>query len=252
MASCVVCLVADGKGLRACACTNLIHVQCLVGMLEYNYKRCRVCQQPFTAESVLVAHRSELARPEIFGPLMKFCASATTAGREYESSAMLSMVPADCLRDMDLAQYLFERGRCLVLRKRLAAAENNFGHALGLLRKRKNLERSVRPLAWALTALAEVQIDQSKLEEAARSLHEVILLTPRLPAEVAEGVMRVVALYALAGGDLRQHAKALKTINEIVREECPCPVGRAAAYLEMNLAEATACEGAILELSGTS
>jgi hypothetical protein len=217
-------------------------------MLEHNYMRCRVCLQTFTPESLLAARRSQLSRPEIFGPLLDFCSAATTAGRDHESFAILATVPADCLGDIDMAQFLYERGRCLVLRKRFTAAENNFAHALGLLRKHP--ECSVRPLAWTLTALAAARIDQSKLNEAAGSLHDAVLLTPRLPAEVAEGVMRVVARYCLVRGDVCRHAKALKTINDIVREECPCPVRRATAYLEMKLGEAAACEE-FLELAET-
>jgi hypothetical protein len=121
-------------------------------------------------------------------------------------------------------------------------------HALGLLRKHP--ECSIRPLAWTLTSLAAARIEQLKLNEAAASLHDAVLLTPRLPAEVAEGVMRVVAQYCLARNDVRQHARALRTIHEIVREECPCPVKRATVYLEMRLGEAAACEE-VLETAGT-
>ena len=60
------------------------------------------------------------------------------------------------------------------------------------------------------------------------------------------GVMRVVAKYCLARGDAYQHAKALKTINEIVQEGCPCPVGRAVAFLEMKIGEEAACEKVIV------
>ena len=237
---CVVCLAADGRGMRACACNNVIHAQCLVGMLEHHYKRCRVCLQPFTPESLLAAARYKLSRPDIFGTLMAFCSAATTASHDNESFAILVTVPADCLGDVDLAQYLYERGRCLAKRRRFDAAENNFVHALRLLRKHP--ECSIRPLAWALSSLAAARLDLSKLNEAAGSLQEAVLLMPRLPAEVAEGVMRVVARYCLLRGDVCRHAKALKTINDIVRKGCPCPVSRATAYLEMRLGEAAACE----------
>ena len=90
----------------------------------------------------------------------------------------------------------------------------------------------------------------NKLNDAAGNLHDVILLTPHLSGEVAEAVMRVVARYCLARGDMRRHAEALKTVNDIVREECPCPVGRAAAYLEMKLGQAAACEE-VLDAPGT-
>ena len=95
-----------------------------------------------------------------------------------------------------------------------------------------------------------MRIDQSKLNAAAGSLHDAVLLTPKLPAEVAEGVMRVVAQSCLARGDVRRHARALRTIHQIVHEESPCPVSREDAYLEMRLGEAAACEE-VLEASGT-
>ena len=142
--------------------------------------------------------------------------------------------------DDDHAQFLFERGRVLALQNRYSAAEYNFQHALVLLRKHP--ECAVEPLALTLASLATAQIDLNKLNQAAVSLQEVILMTPRLPADIAEVVMRVVARYCLARGDVRRHAMALKTINEIIREECPCPVGRATAYLEMRLGQAAACD----------
>jgi hypothetical protein len=147
------------------------------------------------------------------------------------------MLPASTLGEIDLAQFLFERGRVLALRTRYSAAEYNFQHALGLLRK-QHPACPAKPLALALLSLAAVQIDLNKLNQAARHLNDIILMTPRLPADVAEISMRVVARYCLARGDVQQHAKALHTINEIVREECPCPVGRAVAYLEMKVGEA--------------
>ena len=160
-------------------------------------------------------------------------------GCESESFAILATIPSDCLDDKNLAQYLYERGRCLAQRHHFAMAEKSFVHAYSLFRKHP--EWSVQPLAWALTALAAAQIEQSKLNAAARSLHEVVLLTPRLPADVAEGAMRVVARYCIAKGDRSQYARSLRTIYKIVREESPCPVSRATAYLEMKLAEAAAC-----------
>ena len=59
--------------------------------------------------------------------------------------------------------------------------------------------------------------------------------------------MRVVARYCLARGDVRQHAKALQSIFAIVNEECPCPVGRAVALLEMKIGEGAASEKVTLD-----
>ena len=133
----------------------------------------------------------------------------------------------------------------LALQNRARAAEHNFQHSLQMLRRHP--ERSVQPMAKTLMSLAAVQIDLNKLNDAAEHLHDVILLIRRLPAEIAETVMRVVARYCLARGDVRQHAKALNTINEIVREACPCPVGRAVAFLEMRIGEEAACEAVTLD-----
>ena len=44
--------------MRACACNNVTHAQCLAGMLEHNYTRCKVCLQPFTPDALLAARRS--------------------------------------------------------------------------------------------------------------------------------------------------------------------------------------------------
>ena len=238
--SCVVCLTDDGGGLHACSCNTRIHAQCLAGMLAHGYERCRVCLQPFTPVSLLAARRSELSRPEIFGPLIDFCNTATTAGREADSLAMLATLPADCLGEVDLAQFLFERGRCLVIRKSYTAAENDFEHALRLLRRHP--ESPLRPLVWTLTSLASARIEQAKLDLAAVSLHEGVVLIRKLPSATAEGLMRVVARYYLARGDTRQHAKAMRAIHHLVQAGCPCPVGQAAAYLEMRLAETAVCE----------
>ena len=241
--TCVVCLAADVGGLRACACRSLIHPSCLAELLQHHFKRCRVCLQPYSEESQLTASRSSLSRPGIFRPLMDLCAAATNAGRSDEASAILAMLPASLLGEVDLAQFLFERGRVLALRNRFAAAENNFQHAVGLLRR--HVEGHVEPLAMSLMSLAATQLELNALNNAAGTLHAVILLTPRLPADMAEAAMRVIGRYCLARGDVRQHAKALKTINDIVHEESSCPVRRAAAYLEMRLAEAAAYDVAV-------
>lgn len=194
--------------------------------------------QPYSEESQLTAIRSGLSRPEIFRPLMDLCAAAIAAGRSDEASAILAMLPASLLGEVDLAQFLFERGRVLALRNRFAAAENNFQHAVGLLRRH---DRShVEPLAMSLMSLAATQLELNALNNAACTLQDVVRLTPRLPADLAEAAMRVIAAYCLARGDVCQHAKARQTINDIVRGESACPVRRAAAYLEMRLAEAAA------------
>ena len=251
--ACVVCLVADARGMRACSCNTRIHVQCLAGLLDHNFQRCTVCLQTFTPEAVLAARRSQLSQPEIFETLMDFCSAATSAGRDVESMAIFAILAVastdtDCLGDVDLAQYLYERGRCLAQRKRFAVAEKDFEHAVTLLRRHP--ECPTRQIGTTLTALAGARIDQNKLCDAAGSLWDAVLLTPRLPAEVVQGLMRVVARYCLARGDLRRHAEALTTIHDIACEECPCPVGRATAYLEMKLGQAAACEE-VLDESGT-
>ena len=238
--ACTVCLGSDGDGMQACACKTRIHTECLAGLLEHGFTRCRVCLQAYTPTALLAAARYKLGSPAVFGPLIRFCSSASTAGHTNESLAILAMLPASTLADIDLAQFLFERGRILQLQGRLLSAENNLQHSLRLLRGHP--ERSVQPRARTLMTLADVQIGLNSLNAAAQSLHEAVLLTRRLPAEVAEGVMRTVAKYCLARGDVRQHAMALKTINDIVREECPCPVGRAVAFLEMKIGEEAAFE----------
>ena len=241
---CVVCLAPDGVGLaRACQCNTRIHAQCLAGMLEHGYEHCRVCLQPFTTDAVMAARRSMLARPAMFTAIMDFCHAATCAGRGADSLAALTIVPADLLGDIDLAQYLFERGRSMELRKRHTAAENDFEHALRLLRRHP--ECSVRPRAWTLTSLASVRIEQARLNEAAACLYEAFLLVHKLPPKVVEGMMRVVAKYCLARNDMSHHARAHKAIHDLVRAGCPCPVGRAKAYLEMRLAETAASEETI-------
>ena len=238
--TCTVCLCSDENGLRACACKTQIHAECLAGLLEHGYTRCRVCLQPYTPSAILAAARYNLGRPDIFGPLVRFCSAASNAGHVNESQAMLAMLPSVTLVGLDRAQYLFERGRMLQLRGYFHAAESSLQQSLQLLRRHP--ERSVRPRAKTLMRLADVQIDLKKLNAAAMNLHEVVLLTTQLPAGIAEEVMRVVARYCLERGDPYHHAKALRTINDIVRAECPCPVGRAVAFLEMKLSEVVAFE----------
>ena len=238
--ACTVCLVSDGGGMQACACKTPIHAECLARLLEHRYSRCRVCLQPYTPVALLAAARYGLGRPEVFGPIIRFCSAATNAGKIDISLSVLNMLPASTLGGYDTAQFLFERGRAFAEQGRVLQAENNLQHSLHLLRQQP--ERSVQPRAKTLTALAAVQIDLKKLNAAALSLHELVLLTRHLPAEIAEAAMRVVARYCLAKGDVCQHAKALKTIHEIVREECPCPIGRAVAFLEMRLGQEAASE----------
>ena len=171
--ACAVCLGSDGGGIQACACKTRIHVECLAGMLDHGFSRCRVCLQTYTSAALLAVARYKLGSPEVFGPLIHFCSAATTAGHTNEALAMLAMLPSAALSGIDKAQFLFERGRILQLQGSLHTAENNLQHSLQLLRRHP--ERSVQPRAKTLMCLAEVQIDLNKLNAAAMSLHEGVL-----------------------------------------------------------------------------
>jgi tetratricopeptide (TPR) repeat protein len=234
--------------MQACGCASgKIHAGCLAELLEHDRsKRCAVCLQLYDTAALFAAARFNLSKPTVFGSLMTFCGAATDAGRTNETLAILSMVPSGSLRDVDLAQFLYERGRVLRRLGRTSSAECNFKHALVLIQK--NPQCSIKPLVMTLTALAQTHIELKHFGRAAQCLEEVVVLTPRLSGYLAEASMRVVAQYCLARGDLQRHAQALKTIYEIVRLECPSLAGRAAAFLEMRLAEVACGIASDLEL----
>ena len=234
---CIICLVSDAGGMQACGCASAkIHAGCLAELLTHDRsQRCAVCLQLYNDAALFAAARFNLSLPAVFGSLMTFCGAATDAGRTNEALAILSMVPSGSLRDADLAQFLYERGRVQRRLGRISSAEYNFRHALVLIRK--SHQRSIKPLAMTLTALAQTHIELNTFGPAAQYLQEVVALTPRLSGILAEAAMRVVAQFCLARGDLQRHAQAMKTVYEIVRLECPSQADRAVAFLEMRLAE---------------
>lgn len=234
---CIICLVSDEDGIQTCGCASgKIHAGCLAELLEHDRsKRCAVCLQLYNTSALFAAARFNLSRPEILGRLLAFCGAATDAGRTSETIAILDMVPSECLGDVDPAQFLYERGRVIRRLGRTSSAECYFKHALNLVQK--SPQCSIKPVVMTLTALAQTQIELKSFARAAQCLREVVVLIPRLTGYLAEAAMRVVAQYCLARGDLQRHAKALKTIYDIVRVECPSQAGRAAAFWEMRLAE---------------
>ena len=231
--ACPVCLSCDG-GMRACACSSVVHAKCLSMLIAHGFTRCRQCLQMYNADSLLAVAQHELAEPQTFDRLLKFCSAATSAERPAESLATLALMNPSSLEDFAMARFLCEKGRAMRELSQPAAAEIQFSNACTLLEQAPSA--SPKHLAVCMIGLATCQIDQRLLRKAATTLSRACELAPSLPADMGEAVMRAVASYSMARGNKTQFVSALEFINEIVQAESPDPAARAAAFIELETA----------------
>ena len=222
--------------MYACGCRAALHAGCLVSLLEFKFRRCKVCLCSYNAAALHAAARYSLIHPPVLRRMLAFATSAINVGKPEEALSLLNTFPFESLPEVEKCQYLFERGRALALLGRHPQAEQNFARSLRItqLLPRTNPQHQ----ALILVGLAAALIDQKKLYAAAHHLYTAVQMTKVLKGEVAELVMRAIARYFLALGSQARYVSALRTVYAIVRVEEVDPVRKAVVLIEVRLAEA--------------
>ena len=208
MALCTVCLGEAGDGaMRVCPkpCPRVLHVGCMVGLLDHGYSKCATCFVTFAPAALVTAAKHALsAEPDRVDRRINLAQSLSSAGKPFSALAILKQTAATSLGAQQIVN--LELARAHLICGNPQAAKNTL---LKQLADANPIPPTIR--ASYLTFLAEacLALDQDRQSEGA--LREVLAMSAIIPYQIAVTAMEII-------GDL-YHKRGDKEMSKLYLTE---------------------------------
>ncbi len=215
MAQCILCFDPVEEGHRAPLCPEpcaaILHVPCLVRLLDGGYYRCPTCCVAFAPATLVAAARhAMIGNPERVDRRINLAQSLITAGQPRRALDILKKTKPECPRATQLVDLELARAYNAVAQyptAKLTAWNQLISLPPGALR------------ASFLLCLADACLSMRQVDQAENATRAVLDLVFVIPYEIAATAMEIIALISKRRGDPELCAKAWEVVCNIADEE---------------------------------